>query len=234
MFYKLLCCLMFFSCLTGMETISYSQDFDYKKNEAELKNGEIIVTKLDVKKPGILGGRSAGIIKMPAADVWSVLNDLNKFREFMPKVKESSIVDGEAVKKAAGKEKWGRSEIESFVKKNKLEKVAGDTVYYYSVFDMPFPFGDLWYMLKKIINNRDMTISWDLVVGNMIANYGSWELRTVDGDLRQSDLSQTLVIYTTYSDSGIRIPGFISNIGLKKTLPGVIKALRKRVISIHK
>lgn len=56
---------------------------------------------------------------------------------------------------------------------------------------------------------------------------GAYTFESINGG------KHTLITYTNYSDSGRWIPGFIRNPILRKDLPGVIHAIRKRTLSNH-
>lgn len=190
-----------------------------------LKPGEVKTEKLKTTDKNILGARAAGIIEAPVDTVWKVLNDFNKFKEFMPNMKESLIIDKEVIKEIDIKQKWDREPFEKILDKYRLNYANSDTFCSYSVLDLPWPADDRWYLIKNIIDDEQHTKRWSYVIGNMNVCEGSWELQPYD-----KNPSQTVVIYTTYSDPGGRIPNWIINLGFTKTLDDVILGLRKRVL----
>jgi hypothetical protein len=72
------------------------------------------------------------------------------------------------------------------------------------------------------------TVRWKMVTGNMMLNRGSWQLM-----LHPTDPNKTLAVYTTVSNSGIPIPSFIQRFGLNRSLPNIIRGVRKRTIMMQ-
>ncbi|MFC1555827.1 SRPBCC family protein [candidate division KSB1 bacterium] len=187
--------------------------------------GEVKTEKLETDNENILGARATGVIEAPIDTVWKVLNDFNKFKEFMPNMDESFLVDKAVIKEIKQKRQWDRGPFEKILKKYKLNHANSDTVCSYSVLDLPWPAKDRWYLIKNIVNNEKHTKHWSYVQGNMKVCEGSWELQHYG-----VDNSQTVVVYTTYSDAGGDIPKWIVELGYNVTLEDVIIELRKRVL----
>ncbi|KPK94776.1 hypothetical protein AMJ80_05355 [bacterium SM23_31] len=189
-----------------------------------LKPGEVKTERLETADSNILGARATGIIEAPIDSVWKVLNDFNKFKEFMPNLRTSFIVDKAILKEIDIKQKWDREPFEKMLSKYILDQANSDTVCSYSVLDLPIV-TDRWYLLKKVVDNEKHTIRWSLAQGNVNVNEGSWELQPY-----AKNHSQTVVIYTTYSDPGGYIPNWIIELGFTTTLEDVILGLRRRVL----
>ncbi len=189
--------------------------------QRRLERGEVVVHR-NAAEPGILSGTSQVIIPASVDRVWAVLMDHDRFDEFMPRYLVSDMIGSDIINRcrAGG---WVRAEIESAAA-SRAGGWAGDTGYVYNVLDMPFPVADRWYLLKLVRSVPGHTIRWDMLAGNMRKNYGLWTLEPVGA-------GRTLATYTTCSDPGISMPGFVLDIGLNSTLPGVVAALRKRVLA---
>jgi hypothetical protein len=157
--------------------------------------------------------------------VWNVLNQSGRFCEYMPRYLRSDLVDPAALPDALSRDHWSRPELEALVEQNRLADWPGDTVLFYNVLDMPFPVSDRWYLLRMWREPEQYAIRWTMVAGNMNRCDGGWSLA------ESGTQGRTLAAYETLSDPGIQLPGFILDMGLTQTLPGVIEALRKRVRS---
>jgi hypothetical protein len=135
----------------------------------------------------------------------------------------SWLVDRTALAAVGDRTDWQRSELESVLQEFRAADWPGDTVLFYNVLDMPFPVSDRWYLLEMMRDKATHSISWSQVIGNLKSTAGSWQLAPwLDG-------RHTLATYTTVSEPGIALPGFVLDMGLTQSLPCVIKALRKRV-----
>jgi ribosome-associated toxin RatA of RatAB toxin-antitoxin module len=186
---------------------------------ARLAGGEIIVTRLADENPQFIGGQAEGVVAAPIEEVWAVLNDYNRYPEFLPEHKTTWIVSPDALAAIETGATWTRAEFEHAAAPYRQDSVTGDSIYLYAVLAMPFPVGERWYLLRMLRNDDDYSLTWQEVVGNLRSTSGSWQLES-DGD-------QTIATYTTRSDVGISVPGFLVSYGLKQTLPDVIKAIRK-------
>ena len=212
--------ILFISLLTGQGGIAQENDpFSACIDLGE----EIIIEKLESENSGEICGRTAGVINAPLHIVWSVLSDYNRFYEFMPRMPVTYLVDKAAARMIAMKDKWKRKELEHWLEEFRTESIEGDTVYFYNVVDMPVPVEDRWYLLKMVRDSINYQVHWTMVIGNMEINRGSWKIKAHPADSRK-----TLAVYTTCSDSGIPIPRFIQNYGLKKSLPDIINGVRER------
>ena len=187
---------------------------------AKLARGEIIVTRLPDDNPRILGGQAQATIDAPIERIWEILNDFNRYAEFLPRQVKSWIVSPEVLAEISQESGLSRRQAEYLLGPYRLDSVEGDTVYSYNVLDMPFPVSQRWYLLETVRDVEQYSLTWHQVTGNLRATTGSWQLEPLD--------DKTLATYTTRSDVGISVPGFLVNLGLNQTLPDVIKALRRR------
>ena len=93
--------------------------------------------------------------------------------------------------------------------------------------DLPFPFGELWYeneALHKALPGHRFLRRWRLIKGSYEKNHGAWELCPWGKDGRK-----TLVDYHFVAIPDLFIPTSLQMSIQKRGLPGVIKALSKRV-----
>jgi len=189
----------------------------------QLKAGEIITRKLSPDEPGCMGGQVGGIIEAPVDKVWEVLSDYNRFHEYMPRMPVTFIVSKQALDAIAKKTDWKRTAFEKMLMPYRIDAMESDTVYFYNVVDMPVPVRDRWYLLEMVRDPLSCRVEWKMVTGNMKVNSGSWQLM-----LHPESPNRTVAVYTTVSNSGIPIPGFIQEYGLGRSLPDIIRGVRKR------
>jgi len=79
------------------------------------------------------------------------------------------------------------------------------------------------YTIRIVHNQPAGAIDWSLVKGDLTRNDGSWRLTPVDEGRR------TLAVYELAVVTGFRVPASIESFLTKRSLPGVIRALRKRI-----
>jgi hypothetical protein len=197
---------------------------DFTPDETGLSQGKIITRQLPAPTCRTYAGQVRGVIDAHVDSVWSVLGDYNRMHEYMPSFPVAFLADSRAVEIVGGQTRWDRGDLEEALAPCRIERLPGDTVYFYNVVDIPFPIPDRWFLLKVIRNPHTHTARWNLVAGNMIANDGSWELSPF-----RNDSTRTLAIYTTSSDSGIFLPQFVINIAFNCILPSIIKQVRRRM-----
>jgi hypothetical protein len=188
-----------------------------------LARGEVVVTRLPPGPRGGVAGESKGVIAAPVARVWAVLTRSNEMSEYMPNYLASWLVDRAALHEVRKKDGWQKPDLERMIHRFRLKDWRGDTVLFYNVVDLPFPFPDRWSLLNMWRDTAARAIYWDEVVGNLKTNDGSWQLEPWDA-------GSTLVTYRTLTSPGLHVPEFLLEVGLTKTLPAVIKNLRKRVL----
>lgn len=185
-----------------------------------LRQGRTIVERLPDDNPRLLGGRVLGTVDAPVERVWAVVNDYAHYPDFMPNHKTTWIISPEAVAELDPGADLNRAQFEAFLEPYQMAAAEGDTVYLYAVLDLPFPVGKRWYLLEMTLDSETHEITWHRVYGNLRSVSGSWQLEPFD--------EGTIATYTTRSDVGIRVPGFLVSLGLNQTLPDVIHALRRR------
>ncbi|MBW1972263.1 MAG: hypothetical protein JRI44_05455 [Deltaproteobacteria bacterium] len=205
---------------------------------SRLKAGEIISFSENVKGTKVKRGTVIGVINTPPEIVWQIIKDNSHFKEFMPQTLESMIVSPETLKEILKKQLKKSEEIERLIRENSLKSSFYRssknkyTIYFYSLLDFPWPINNKWYIIKI---NRDETRayahiyrdSWDMVIGNLKTNQGFWFIEPY-GE------KSTKVTYQLLTDPGGSIPKFFIDMGVKVTMPNVIKAVKKRALRIYK
>jgi ribosome-associated toxin RatA of RatAB toxin-antitoxin module len=92
--------------------------------------------------------------------------------------------------------------------------------------DMPFPYSDLTATTRVIHEvhprGRGFSRRWELVSGDYRVNRGSWVLRPFKGDPRR-----TYVVYRAQAVPKAWIPGWIRRTAQKRSLPEMIRRLRR-------
>jgi len=206
--------------------------------DARLKKGEIIAYSEDVEGTRVKKGTVTGVINVPPETVWRVIIDNNNFKKFMPRTLESLIISKEKVVKMLKKNPKKLKEINKLL--NETHSLPGQyrfpiekgVVYFYSLLDFPWPITNRWYIIKI---NRDETRaaeniyfdSWELEIGNLKTNQGHWLVEPFGKGC-------TKATYQILIDPGGRIPKFFIDIGTKKTMPDVIRAVREQAYKIYK
>ncbi len=116
----------------------------------ELESGEVIVQPVKPPEGTGIAVRAIGIIDARPSEVWPVVNDCGKFREFMPRTKES--------------EERVRTERTSVC---------------YVKIGMPWPLKDMWSetdVRRESLVDGSLRRTWSLRKGTYKRNEGSWTL----------------------------------------------------------
>ncbi|MCK5800267.1 MAG: hypothetical protein KAI47_23915 [Deltaproteobacteria bacterium] len=92
------------------------------------------------------------------------------------------------------------------------------------VVDMPFPYSDLTALTAAVHREGPPAWSrhWKLIKGDFKYNTGKWVLTRWRGDPKR-----TLVFYRVFAKPSAWIPGWLRRSAQKRTLPNLIKHLRK-------
>lgn len=169
-----------------------------------LDGEEIAVSLREVDGSNAKEGCALGVIDAPVEQVFAVLDDPGRFGEFMPHVEESEVEEGD-----------------------------GGVVLNHQVLDLPFPIRNRHYTVR--LQSRppapELPDRWEIIwsyvpgSGNVNENEGAWTL------LRLSE-ERTLAAYRVHTDPGGLIPKWALNRVIRKTLPDVIRAIRRRVAEI--
>jgi len=205
-----------------------SEDLQSKKEiQLKLTRGKIItrITKLPNSNTHIC--QAMGVIYAPIEKIWEVISDYNHFKDFMPRIKESFIVNPSELKKILDIEVEEWKKFEKYLRNYKLEQINGDIIYFYNRFNMPWPFKNRYYILKMVQYPESFSFRWTQFIGNTKVNDGSWELIPFKGSKRK-----TLGVYTLITDPGVSVSPSLCRLAIKITLPGTIKSVRKRVLKL--
>jgi ribosome-associated toxin RatA of RatAB toxin-antitoxin module len=226
-----------FLCYTG---IFFSPGFALCSTQVDLDHklaaGEIIVSTEEVPGKSLKCAEMVGVVDAPPEIVWQVLTDVNNFKNFMPRTRNSMAVAPEKIPVILQKKTTRAEEVEQLLGPIPADpasyRIPGGiyTVYFYSNLDLPWPCNNRWYIIKGV---RDETraaqhcyhSSWSLVTGNLRENSGEWILEPFGS-------SKTKAIYRLCTDPGGAIPKFLVTQGTCTTMPQIIKAVRKRAANL--
>jgi ribosome-associated toxin RatA of RatAB toxin-antitoxin module len=200
--------------------------------QRRLAAGEIIATT--EKDPGtsLIRGEMTGVIDAPPEIVWQVITDVNNFKYFMPRTKNSMAVPAEKIPLILQNQPKSAKELEALVGPTPADPASYHipggkySAYHYSDLQLPFPCSNRWYIIKGVYDETAAAqhryhSSWSLVIGNLRENSGEWILEPFGTD-------QTKAIYRLNTDPGGAIPSFLVNKGTCSTMPQIIKAVRER------
>jgi len=192
-----------------------------------LTRGKVVTQIIQLPNSNTHKCQAMGVIYAPIEKVWEVISDYNHFKDFMPSISESFIVNPSELKKIESEEINDWLNFERVLRKYKLGQVKGELVYFYNRFNMPWPLKDRYYILKMMQYPENFTFRWTQFLGNTKVNDGSWELVPYKGSKRK-----TLGIYTLITDPGVSVSPSLMRLAMKIALPGTIKSVRKRILKL--
>lgn len=212
----------------GLTTCARAQD----ELNGKLAAGEIIVSAKEVPGDSRKSAEMMGVINASPEIVWQVINDVNNFKNFMPRTRNSMAVAPEKIPLILQKRPARAEEVEKLLGPLPADpasyRVPGGTysVYLYCNLDLPWPFHNRWYIIK---GTKDETraaehyyhSTWSLVTGNLKENSGEWILEPFGP-------GKTKAVYRLRTDPGGAIPKFLVREGTYTTMPQIIKAVRKQ------
>lgn len=209
----------------------YSQSLEdlisKEENQLKLSRDKIITRITKLPNSNTHKCQAVGVIYAPIDKIWEVINDYNHFKDFMPRIKESFIVNPAELKEILDVRVEDWKKFEKYLKKFKLEQINGDLIYFYNRFNLPWPFKNRYYILKMVRHPESFSFRWTQFIGNTKVNDGSWELIPFKGSKRK-----TLGIYTLITDPGVAVSPSLCRFAMKITLPGTIKSVRKRMLKL--
>jgi hypothetical protein len=197
----------------------------------EVQKGGVVRAFETVPGTGIKNGLAVAAIDAPLQKVWAVIHDHNSFKDFMPNTKESILFDPSVLKDALDLDFDHSSSdpkvLMEFLKAHRVGEMVNASGYFFNLLDMPWPLKNLWYIIKlsDIKKENKWQNTWEMVAGNMKSDRGSWTLIPHTGD-------KTVVIYSAFADPGVVLPDPFVNLALNVGLPGIIRAVKKRVKKI--
>jgi hypothetical protein len=201
-----------------------------------LRRGEIL-TDGGYLKRGVWG-KMEGVIQAPPEIVWRLFVQANEWKNY----RLPSLTDSRAVTDAIVREVGTSGKVED-VYRALGDKIVDPTAnrkkgglwsgYTFQHYDLPWPVANRWMIVK---NNNDETKSgqgiyrsdWSKAAGNV---------RTLDGSLTlepfDRDPDRTLLVYRIQSDPGSHVPKFLLKWGVKKTMPEVIRIVRREAAKVY-
>src|SRR4030042_6400309 len=211
----------------GVALCGAQVDLDHK-----LAAGEIICSSKEVPGKSLKCAEMVGVVNAPPEIVWQVITDVNNFKNFMPRTRNSMAVAPEKIPVILQSKATRAEEVEQLLGPIPADpasyRIPGGiyTVYFYSNLDLPWPCNNRWYIIKGL---RDETraaqhcyhSSWSLVTGNLRENSGEWILEPLGS-------AKTKATYRLFTNPGGSIPKFLVTQGTYTTMPQIIKAVRKR------
>jgi len=220
-----------FGLIIGVAVVLSGPLSGFVQTEKRLVAGELISSSEAVAGTRVRRSRVIGIIDAPPHIVWEVITDNNHFKDFMPRTLESLVVDKDLIPLIRKTKPNNFLKVKKIIGKPvdpRIYQVKGGkySIYFYSLLDFPWPISNKWYIIKI---DRDETraadgiyqSSWDMVIGNLQTNQGSWLLEPYGK-------SQTKATYSLLTDPGGCTPDSFINMGTEKTMPDVIQAVRRR------
>lgn len=151
-----------------------SQDVDIQDEialspqEIERLNRNEILTWIDKDESTNSGtGRAMGIIDAEPGQVFRVLNDVERFSEYMERVKDCRVV-----------------------------RRDGDTFDYSFSIDMPWPLKDLHFLNRNVVvideQRQIYQRRWIMLEGSLLQNDGAWVLYPWDGGRTRTTYTVTM------------------------------------------
>lgn len=198
-----------------------------KEIHTKLIKGKVVTQIIKLPNSGAHKCQAMGVVYAPIEKVWDVISDYNHFKDFMPRISESFVVNPSELKKILDVKINDWPKFEKDLRNYKREQVEGDLIYFYNRFNMPWPMKDRYYILKMVQHPEKFTFRWTQFIGNTKVNDGSWELMPYKGSKRK-----TLGIYTLITDPGVSVSPSLVRLAMKIALPGTIKSVKKRVLKL--
>jgi uncharacterized protein YndB with AHSA1/START domain len=149
--------------LTAIVAMAHAQDAD---EERRLESGEVLVTTEEVAGRSVPRVRARALVQAPPEKVWSIIADVARYKDWMPRILESEELSRE-----------------------------GDEIVVRLRFDMPFPFGDLSSVTAAVYTvepGRLYKRTWRLRGGDFLENTGSWTLEP-HGDGRATHVTYEIL-----------------------------------------
>jgi hypothetical protein len=196
-----------------------------EKMEEKLVRGEIISSVEQLPDSETHKCQTMGIVYYPIEEVWKILGEYNSYAEFMPHTSVAFLVNPDVIGSFKNLEISDWDQFEKEIEKHKISQFDNSPFYFYNRFNIPWPWKDRHYILKMERNDKEYFSHWIEIIGNTKVNRGSWKLMPFRGNNLK-----TLAVYTLITDPGINLSPGLSKLGTRISLPGVIKALRKRLL----
>jgi len=196
-----------------------------RRLEERLGGGEIIALIERLEGSKTRRCRAVGVIQAPIHKVWHVLGDYEGYPEFMPDTPVAFVLDPAAFEalRSLPVENW--KQFEKTLVRHRITDYDRDApFYFFTRVNVPWPMKDRRFVVRVLRNPSTYEIYWHQVLGDLKENRGFWQLYRFG-----SGQGDTLAVYTIYTDPGVFVPAFFLKLALRGSLPGVIKAVRRRV-----
>jgi uncharacterized membrane protein len=167
----------------------------------------IVVDVLEKSGQAIVTVRGVWTAKQAPQPLWKVINDLERYKEFMPYIERAKVL------KREGKSAWQYYSVDA--------PVVSDRDYTLKLTQDSNPGAKGLWRVRWVADNKVGPKPVPGKVRVKIAT-GSWLLESVAGG------KATKVTYTVRSDPGGSIPSWIANRANRKALPDVMRAVFKQ------
>lgn len=177
-------------------------------------------------------GKMEGVIETPSDLVWRLYIQINDWRTYgLP-----ALMDSRALTKEMAEE------IRSVKKLEEAYHILGDQVvnpvkdrrkgvvwvgYGLEYYDLPWPVANRWMVLKYLYDETRAfegiyKVTWSKLGGNVETMDGEMLIQPFEGESKKA-----LMQYNVTADPGSSVPKFLMKWGVKKTMPAVIRAIRR-------
>lgn len=143
----------------------------------------------------VLEGMAYGWVSASPDKVWAAITAYERYPEFMPRTLEAAV-----------------------------RRRAGVEVDFYSKLSMPWPVGQVSYVIRLVHAADRSRIDWEMLPGSGVGvktNRGGWRFEARE--------KKTLVVYRLFFEPAGSVPAFLVNAGTRISLRDVIRAVRQRV-----
>ncbi len=174
-------------------------------NPWELVNeeGGIRIFRRDVPGKGLAEARAQAIVPVPAEKVWKVIDEIEKYPEFMPYVQEIRVM--------------GTEGADRFVYHRIDPPLIDPREYTLRMRDEILD--GLWIRRWSLADDRGPPKRGECV--RLSVSDGSWTIERLDAE-------RTQLTYWVYTDPGGAIPSWIANKANTISLPDVMRAVARR------
>jgi len=135
-------------------------------DQAQLDKGEVLVKSLTPTGDEGVAAEARAVVSAPPEKVFGFLDDCARFKEFMPRVKDSA-----------------------------LRGTEGDAKICYTEIGMPFPISNLWSEVRSVttrLPDGGYQRAWTLIKGTYKRNTGNWKVQPWGADGTKSLVTYTL------------------------------------------
>jgi hypothetical protein len=166
------------------------------------------------------------------AEIWRVLVNVNRHKEYMPLVYESVYIGEKGIQALTEARTNNANLLRRVARKHQINtaRISGRSweEKVFMTLDLPFPVANRWYVLtlKQDESKASRGIyqqCWSLVMGNIDEAIGCWKIKPSEIP------GKTFVYYENINDAGGKVPKWMSRLGATQTTPKILKSLEKFV-----